>query len=190
MPIKLTKKKDAGSSIITKTLDEVFGRETTTTTAGLDTSNRTARTPVGWIMDGSPSMTGFTQLQLDSASSMVADLRKVNSTSRSVLMNIIQLGTPPLGTGFQEIARFQAPHLHPTMSTPIHTALEMMTRDLGSLCSDLRGSGIERTDSVVVITTDGEANGATPEVLDKCVRDFLAIGKKWSVTNIVVGVGK
>ncbi|MFO0847115.1 MAG: hypothetical protein U0871_00960 [Gemmataceae bacterium] len=157
--------------------------------SGLDPSNRATRTPVGWVTDGSPSMTGFTRLQLDSAVAMVDELRALPSTARSVLMNVVQIGTPPAATGFQEIARFRVPQLLVAKSTPLHTALDQMTNDLGGLCSDLRASGIERTDSVVIMTTDGFANDATPEVLAKSVEAFLATGRKWSVTNLVVGVG-
>ena len=134
-------------------------------------------------------MTGFTQLQLDSAVAMVEELRGIPTTTRSVLMNVVQIGTPPAATGFHEIARFRVPSLHVARSTPLDTALDRMTHDLGGLCADLRAAGIERTDSVVILTTDRFANDATPEVLAKSVEAFLAVGKKWSVTNLVVGVG-
>lgn len=163
--------------------------ETEALVSGLNTSNRTARTAIGWITDGSPSMTGFTEVQLQSAKSMVMELQKLPSTSRSVMMNIVQLGVQPMATGFGEIAEFRVPGLHVVNSTPLHSALERMTTDLGSLCSDLRSQGIERTESVVIITTDGFANDAAPEQLDDSIRKFLDLGKKWSVTNIVVGVG-
>ena len=158
-------------------------------TAGLDLSNRSNRSPVGWIPDGSPSMTGFTQLQLDRAQSMVQELRKIPSTARSVMMNIVQLGEPPATTGFHEIAQFQVPSLHQVNFTPLHTALAKMTQELGGLFSDLRTAGLERTESVVLITTDGYANGATPDELAKSIEAFLLLGKKWSVTNLVFGVG-
>lgn len=157
--------------------------------SGLSVSNRAARTPIGWITDASPSMTGFTEAQLQSAKSMVAELRQLPSTSRSVMMNIVQIGSPPMATGFGEIAEFQVPGLHVVQSTPLHSALERMTNDLGELCSDLRSQGIERSESVVIFTTDGFANDAGPEQLEDSIRKFLDLGKKWSVTNIVVGVG-
>lgn len=157
--------------------------------SGLNTSNRAARTAIGWITDGSPSMTGFTEAQLQSAKSMVAELQQLPSTSRSVMMNIVQIGNPPMATGFEEIADFRVPGLLVAHSTPLHSALEQMTTDLGGLCSDLRAQGIERTESVVIITTDGFANDAGPEQLEDSIRKFLDMGKKWSVTNIVVGVG-
>lgn len=185
MPVTLLKKTKASKTAMLSPLTE----EASSLVSGLDLSNRTTRTPLGWIMDGSPSMTGFTQLQLDSAVSMVEDLRKIPTTARSVMMNIVQLGTPSVGTGFHEIANFQVPPLQVARSTPLHTALDLMTNDLGGLCSDLRANGIERTDSVVIITTDGGANDAGPGVLDKSIDAFLSIGKKWSVTNLVVGVG-
>jgi uncharacterized protein YegL len=75
------------------------------------------------------------------------------------------------------------------MSTPLHAALERITHDLGGLCSDLRAQGIERTESVVIITTDGFANGGGAHGIDQYIEKFLEMGKKWSVTNIVVGVG-
>ena len=134
-------------------------------------------------------MTGFTQLQLDSAKFMVEELRKTDSTARSVLMDIVQLGTPSVATGFREVYNFQVPPLHVAKTTPLHTALDLMTSDLGGLCSDLRAHVIERTDSVVVITTDGFANDTTSDVLMKSIDAFLGIGKKWLVTNIVIGVG-
>lgn len=189
MPVTLLKKPKASKSAMPSALSHALGEEPSALASGLDLTNRTTRTPIGWITDGSPSMTGFTQLQLDSAVSMVDELRKIPTTARSVLMSIVQLGTPSVSTGFQEIAKFQVPPLHVARSTPLHSALDLMTNDLGSLCSDLRANGIERTDSVVIITTDGGANDAGPGVLEKSIDAFLGIGKKWSVTNLVVGVG-
>jgi uncharacterized protein YegL len=189
MPVTLSKKSKVTKVSPPPFLDRVLPNEPLALAGGLDPSNRTARTPVGWVTDGSPSLTGFTQLQLDSAVSMVEELRKMPTTARSVLMNVVQIGTPPAATGFHEIARFQVPPLHVARSTPLHTALDRMTSDLGGLCSDLRAVGIERTDSVVVVTTDGFANDVTPDVLAKSIDAFLAVGKKWSVTNLVVGVG-
>lgn len=158
-------------------------------TPGLDLANHSTRTAIGWITDGSPSMTGFTDVQLESAKSMVGELCRLPSTAQSVMLGVVQIGTPPVGTGFQEIARFQVPPLHASKSTPFHLALDRMAGDLGALFSEFRTGGIERTDSVVVITTDGFANGATAEELGQSVQRFLDLGKKWSVTNLVVGVG-
>ena len=189
MSITVKKKPKASKSALPSQLEQALGEAVPNLASGLDLSNRTTRTPIGWITDGSPSMTGFTQLQLDSAKSMVGELRSIASTSRSVMMNIVQLGTPPVATGFREIAQFQVPPLHVASSTPLHTALDRMTNDLGGLCSDLRAHGIERTDSVAIITTDGFANDFGPGALDKSIDAFLAVGKKWSVTNLVVGVG-
>ena len=120
---------------------------------------------------------------------MVAELRQLSSTSRSVMMNIVQIGTPPVATGFSEIAKFCVPEMHIAMSTPLHAALDQMTHDLGALFSDFRARGIERTESVVIIMTDGFANGTSEEQLNESIRKFLELGKKWSVTNLVVGVG-
>lgn len=189
MPVTLLRKPKASKTAATPLVGAAFKEEASSLVSGLDPTNRTTRTPIGWVTDGSPSMTGFTQLQLDSAVSMVDELRKIPTTARSVMMNVVQLGTPSVATGFHEIAKFQVPTLHFARSTPLHTALDLMTNDLGGLCSDLRANGIERTDSVVIITTDGFANDATPEVLMKSIDAFLGIGKKWSVTNLVVGVG-
>lgn len=189
MPVTILKKPKASKAAKPSVVEQALGEAVTALTSNLDLSNRTTRTPIGWITDGSPSMTGFTQLQLDSAVSMVEELRKLALTARSVMMNVVQLGTPSIATGFHEIAKFQVPPLHVAKSTPLHAALDLMTNDLGGLCSDLRAGGIERTDSVVIITTDGFANDAAPEVLAKSIDAFLGIGKKWSVTNLVVGVG-
>ena len=189
MPVTILKKPKALKTALPSFLGQSLAEEASPLASGLDLSNRTTRTPIGWITDGSPSMTGFTQLQLDSAVSMVDELRKIPTTARSVIMNIVQLGTPSIATGFHAIAKFQVPPLHVAKSTPLHTALDLMTNDLGGLFSDLRANGIERTDSVVIITTDGFANDTTPEVLAKSIEAFLGIGKKWSVTNLVVGVG-
>jgi uncharacterized protein YegL len=189
MPVTLLKKSKASKLAAPSLLEQAMAERRSPLASDLDLSNRTTRTPLGWITDGSPSMTGFTQLQLDSAVSMVGELRKIDSTARSVMMNVVQLGNPSVATGFHEIAKFQVPPLHVVKSTPLHMALDLMTTDLGGLCSDLRTNGIERTDSVVIITTDGFANDTTPEVLAKSIENFLGIGKKWSVTNIVVGVG-
>jgi len=181
MPVTILKKPKASKTAMPSHLVHALGDEAMQLASGLDLSNRTTRTPLGWITDGSPSMTGFTQLQLDSAVSMVDELRMIPTTSRSVMMNIVQLGTPSVATGFQQIAKFQVPPLHVARFTPLHTALDLMTNDLGGLCSDLRANGIERTDSVVIITTDGGANDAGPGVLAKSIDAFLSIGKKWSV---------
>lgn len=189
MPVTLLKKPKASKTAMPSILGQSVAKEATPLASGLDLTNRTTRTPLGWITDGSPSMTGFTQQQLDSAVSMVEELRMIPTTARSVMMNVVQLGTPSMATGFREIGKFHVPPLHVARSTPLHTALDLMTNDLGGLCSDLRANGIERTDSVVIITTDGFANDATPEVLAKSIDAFLSIGKKWSVTNLVVGVG-
>lgn len=191
MPVTLLKKTKASKTISSRSMvGPPLTEEAASLVPGLDLANRTTRTPVGWITDGSPSMTGFTQLQLDSAVAMVDELRRIPTTARSVMLNIVQLGTPSVATGFQEIAKFQVPELHTPPSTPLHSALDLMTMNLGGLCSDLRANGIERTESVVIITTDGYADGMGAGVLTKSIDDFLSIGKKWSVTNLVVGVGK
>lgn len=187
MPVRLTKK-GKGSPLPTSPA----GRDVEPVTelvSFLDASNRTTRTPVGWIADGSPSMTGFTEVQLVSAGAVVRELRDLPATARSVLMNVVQVGDPPAATGFREIAAFEVPPLHPWKSTPLHLALDRMGADLGGTCSDLRALGVERTEGVVVITTDGFANDAPTEVIDASVRRFLDLGKKWAVTNLVVGVG-
>ena len=189
MPVTLLTKPKASKAALPSLSGQAHGQEASPLALGLDLSNRSTRTPVGWITDGSPSMTGFTQLQLDSAVSMVEDLRRMPTTARSVMMNIVQLGTPSAATGFREIAEFQVPPLHTANTTPLHSALDLMTSDLGGLCSDLRANGMERTECVVIITTDGYANDATPEILAKSIDAFLSTGRKWSVTNLVVGVG-
>ena len=190
MPVTFTKKPKASKT--TELPPLVHGhspREETQLVTCLDPSNKTTRTPLGWITDGSPSMTGFTDVQLKSAVSMVGELVQLPATSRSVMMNVVQIGTPPVATGFSEIAKFRVPELHVACSTPLHAALDQMTHDLGGLFSDFRARGIERTESVVVITTDGYANAATVEQINESIRKFLDLGKKWAVTNLVVGVG-
>ena len=100
MPIAFTKKPKASKT--TELPPLVIGhspREETQLVTWLDPSNRTTRTPIGWITDGSPSMTGFTEVQLKSAVSMVGELVQLPATSRSVMMNIVQIGTPPRGDG-------------------------------------------------------------------------------------------
>ncbi len=190
MPVTFTKKPKASKA--TELPPLVLGHapcEETQLVTWLDPSNKTTRTPIGWITDGSPSMTGFTEMQLKSAVSMVGELVQLPATSRSAMMNIVQIGSPPVATGFSEIAKFQVPELHIASTTPLHTALDRMTHDLGTLFSDFRARGIERTESVVIITTDGYANGTTEEELNESIRKFLELGKKWAVTNLVVGVG-
>jgi uncharacterized protein YegL len=190
MPVSLTKKPKASTALQpVKPLERFLPESAAELTSCLDPSNRTTRTPLGWITDGSPSMTGFTEVQLTSAKSMVVELRELPITSRSVLMNIVQIGSPPVATGFQEISKFQVPCLHAANATPFHLALDRMASDLGALFSDLRTQGIERTESVVIITTDGFANAATSEVIQGSIDNFLNLGKKWSITNLVVGVG-
>lgn len=189
MPLTFSKKSKVTKTTPPRDLERILPNELSPLEQGLDLSNRTARTPLGWVIDVSPSMTGFTQLQFDSAVTMVEELRALPSTARSVMMNVVQIGTPPAATGFHEIARFRVPALLVAKTTPLHTALDRMTDDLGGLCSDLRAAGIERTDSVVVLTGDGFANDASADVLARSIDAFLAMGKKWSVTNLVVGVG-
>lgn len=191
MPVSLTKKPKASTAVQSvKTMERFLPESATELTSCLDTSNRTTRTPLGWVTDGSPSMTGFTEVQLTSAKSMVAELCELPITSRSVMMNIVQIGSPPVATGFHEIAKFQVPALHAANATPLHLALDRMTADMGALFSDLRDQGIERTESVVIITTDGGANAARWEVIQASIDNFLNLGKTWSITNLVVGVGK
>ncbi len=190
MPVTFTKKPKASKT--TELPPLVLGNspcEETQLVTWLDPYNKTSRTPLGWITDASPSMTGFTDAQLKSALAMVGELVELPATSRSVMMNIVQIGTPPVATGFSEIAKFRVPELHVAETTPLHTALDRMTHDLGALFSDFRARGIERTESVVIITTDGHANGTTQEEIYESIRKFLELGKKWSVTNLVVGVG-
>ena len=190
MPVTFTKKPKASKT--TEFPPLVLGhapREETQLVTWLDPSNKTTRTPIGWITDGSPSMTGFTDVQLQSAVSMVGELVQLPATSRSGMRTVVQIGTPPVATGFSEIAKFRVPDLHVACTTPLHAALDQMTHDLGALFSDFRARGIERTESVVIITTDGYANGATEEQINESIRKFLELGKKWAVTNLVVGVG-
>ena len=99
MPVTILKKPKASKTALPSFLGQSLAEEASPLASGLDLSNRTTRTPIGWITDGSPSMTGFTQLQLDSAVSMVDELRKIPTTARSVIMNIVQLGTPSIATG-------------------------------------------------------------------------------------------
>lgn len=191
MPVPDTKKPKASKQTDPPPMERgPSPREETELASWLDPSNRSTRTAIGWLTDGSPSMTGFTDVQLKSAVGMVAELARLPATSRSVMMDIVQIGTPPLATGFKEIAKFLVPGVHVAQSTPLHTALDRMTNDLGSLFSNLRELGIERTESVVIITTDGFANEATQLEIDESIRRFLEMGKKWSVTNLVVGVGE
>ena len=190
MALNYTKKPKASKA--TESPETILGlrtREATLLVSGLDLTNRSTRTPLAWVTDGSPSMDGFTKEQLQSAAFMVDELAKLPSTSRSVMMNVVQIGTPPVATGFSEIAKFEVPSLHLAQSTPLHAALDRLTADLGALFSDFRAKGIERTESIVIITTDGFANDTTEEEFKSCVRKFLEMGKKWSVTNLVVGVG-
>ena len=190
MTVSITKKPKASKTTESSfTKGGMAEREKAMLVSCLDLTNRAARTPIGWITDASPSMTGFTKVQLECAESMVQELRTFLATARSVMMNVVQVGTPPQATGFAEIAKFEVPTMHAPETTPLHTALERMTTDMGSLFSDFRAKGIERTDSVVIITTDGFANDTNEEELNKCIEKFLELGKTWSVTNLAVGVG-
>ena len=178
MPVIFTKKPKASKTTELPLLVTGYApHEENQLVRWLDPSNKTTRTALGWITDGSPSMNGFTDAQLKSAQGMVGELVQLPTTSRSVMMNIVQ------------IAKFRVPELHVASTTPLHLALDQMTHDLGALFSEFRARGIERTESVVIITTDGFANGATAEQIDESIRKFLELGKKWSVTNLVVGVG-
>ena len=99
MPVTFTKKPKASKT--TELPPLVPGHspcEENQLVAWLDPSNKTTRTPIGWITDASPSMTGFTDMQLKSAVSMVGELRQLPSTSRSAMLNIVQIGTPPATT--------------------------------------------------------------------------------------------
>ena len=117
MPVTLTKKSKAPKTVESPPIVRGFSPgEENPLVACLDPSNRTTRTPLGWITDGSPSMSGFTDAQLQSAVSMVGELRKLPTTSRAVMMNIVQIGSPPVATGFSEIARFRVPELHVAQS--------------------------------------------------------------------------
>ena len=190
MPVTFTKKPKAlKTTELPPLVLSHSPREANQLVTRIDPSNKATRTALGLVTDASPSMTGFTDMQLQSAVSMVAELRQLSSTSRSVMMNIVQIGTPPVATGFSEIAKFCVPEMHIATSTPLHAALDQMTHDLGALFSDFRVRGIERTESVVIIMTDGFANGTSEEQLNESIRKFLELGKKWSVTNLVVGVG-
>jgi len=190
MTVSITKKPKASKTTESSfTKGGMAEREKAMLVSCLDLTNRATRTPIGWITDASPSMTGFTKVQLECAESMVQELRTFLATARSVMMNVVQVGTPPQATGFAEIAKFEVPSMHAPETTPLHTALERMTADLGELFSDFRANGIERTDSVVIITTDGHANDTTEEELKTSIQKFLDLGKKWSTTNLVVGVG-
>jgi len=189
MPISIKKTTGTGRCSRPAVNEAVAAHPPQVCESGLDPSNRTTRTPLGWVLDGSPSLEAFVEAQLHSAETMVEDLRQLPTTGRAILMNVVQLGTPPHATGFVEIEAFRVPPRHPTSNTPLHLALDRMTHDLGRLFADLRRGGIERTDSVVIVTTDGGANGCPPDVLAASVRAFLDLGKRWSVTNLVVGVG-
>lgn len=190
MAVTLKTKKAKPSKPVAKTLPgDLETVVELSATQGLDVTNRSTRTAIGWIADGSPSMTGFTEAQLTSAKSVVEQLRQMPATSRSVMMNIVQIGTPPVSTGFADIGAFQVPGLHAPHSTPLHSALNRMVSDMSEVFAKFRGEGIERTESVVVITTDGHANDSVDGALELSVRNYLAFCKKWSVTNIVVGVG-
>jgi len=98
MPVTILKMSKAEKAAKPSVLEQALGEAVSTLASNLDVSNLTTRTPIGWITDGSLSMTGFTQLQLDSAVSMVDQLRKLASTARSVMMNVVQLGTPSIAT--------------------------------------------------------------------------------------------
>lgn len=128
MPVTLTKKPKASTSVQpVKFMERFLPESAADLTSPLDANNRTTRTPLGWIPDGSPSMTGFTEVQLSCAKSMVMELRELSITSRSVLMNVVQIGSPPVATGFQEIAKFEVPALHAANATPLHLALDRMS---------------------------------------------------------------
>jgi uncharacterized protein YegL len=188
MPITIKKK--AGSTKAARpAVDEEATPPTQPCESGLDPSNRTTRTPFGWVLDGSPSLEGFTAVQLRSAEVMVEDLRRLPATGRSILMNMVQLGTPPSATGFVEIEKFRVPALEVVTTTPLHLALDRMTQDFGRLFADIRQCGLERTESVVIFTTDGLANGCTADVLTASIDAFTKLCKRWSVSSLVFGVG-
>lgn len=190
MPLNFVVKPKASKPVSRMPVKPLSEEEVESALSGLDLSNRSIRTPIGWVSDASPSMTGFTEAQFQAARLMADELRKLPVVSRTVMMEIVQIGTPPLATGFAEIRDFRVPEMQPSRSTPLHSALVRVTADLGALFSEFRAHGIERTDSVVIITTDGYANDATEEQIQQSIKNFLDLGKKWSVTNLVVGVGR
>jgi len=156
----------------------------------LDPKNRKVRTPIGWVLDPSPSMDAFTEAQLEKAKQMVEEFLKNPLLNRTVMMNVVQIGEPAAATGFSELASFRVPDIARSNSTPLHLALDRMKADFGRLISEIREQGIDRTESVVIITTDGMANGCTQGVLDQSIREFNEQAKRWSVTNLVVGLGE
>jgi hypothetical protein len=56
MPVTLIKKPKAPKGAAPPLVGTAFREEAVPLVSGLDLSNRTTRTPLGWITDGSPSM--------------------------------------------------------------------------------------------------------------------------------------
>ena len=75
MPVTFTKKPKASNTTeLPPLMRGLSPREENQLVTCLDPSNKTTRTSLGWITDGSPSMTGFTDMQLKSAVAMVGEL--------------------------------------------------------------------------------------------------------------------
>jgi len=98
MPLKVVSKAKAAKAASPILHSTIGVEQVQTNSSGLLVSNRSIRTLISWIADPSPSMTGFTDAQLGAAKAMVAELRQLPTTARTVMMNIVQIGTPPLSS--------------------------------------------------------------------------------------------
>jgi hypothetical protein len=121
----------------------------------LDLGNRSPRSPVAWLIDGSPSVAEQHADQRTQTETALAELRRHPVAGRSVVFNLVQIVDVPVSTGFVDIARFALPPFLTGGSTPIHAALERAVDDAEALAAKLRTNGFERTEGVVVLTTDG-----------------------------------
>jgi uncharacterized protein YegL len=157
----------------------------------IDLQNRNTRTPLTLLFDNSPSCSSFHATQVSTMDSCTGQLRSMPTITRSLLINVIQFGSPVADmTGYREIAEFEMPPIRPFPSTPIHQALDAATESFEALCGKLQEAGIERTESVCVISTDGCPDVGSRELLTESIARFHAACRRWSQTPIVVGIGQ
>ncbi len=155
----------------------------------LNEANNTPRTPISVVLDTSGSVSNWLKGTLSTADKMIEDFRLMPATRESIVFDLTQIGSPPISTGFKELKDVIIPDVQAIGLSPIALGIKRATLNLASLIGRLREKAIERTEGVVIITTDGFENVSSKEEFDAILDEFHSACARWSVTPIVVGVG-
>ncbi len=156
----------------------------------LDPENKNPRSLVSLAMDYSGSVAPVIAKTANTIKEIAKELFGIPNVGQSVLLNVIKIDNTPKRTPFACLDKIQIPDPTMTLNSPIANGIAAMTSAMIQMIKKLRAEGLERTQGVCILTSDGHENQVTPTEYFTIAKSFREMCDRYSVTPIIVGIGK